>query len=142
MANSDFILIPIRYADLDPQWHANNARILGFIEQARLEYLLRLGLWDGKDFHALGLIVADVHMTYRAQIHLGQTVRVRAQVSRMGNKSLRFDYLLEDAETGELFASADTVMVTYDYRLHQSVPIWDEWRQKIAAYEGIPLREQ
>ncbi|HWT80936.1 MAG TPA: thioesterase family protein, partial [Candidatus Methylomirabilis sp.] len=77
----------------------------------------------------------------RAQILLWQTVRVRTQVTRMGNKSLRFDFLVENAETGELFASAETIMVTYDYQQHQSVPIWDEWREMIAVYEGIPVRE-
>ena len=141
MTNSDFIVIPIRYGDLDPQGHVNNARMMTFLEQARVSYLHRLGLWDGEDFTKLGIIVADVHVAYRAQILLWQTVRVRTQVTRMGNKSLRFDFLVENAETGELFASAETVMVTYDYQQHQSVPIWDEWREMIAVYEGIPVRE-
>ncbi|HEY3345764.1 MAG TPA: thioesterase family protein [Anaerolineaceae bacterium] len=140
MTNTDSILIPIRYGDLDPQGHVNNSRLLTFIEQARLEYLYRLGLWDGQDFMAFGLIVADAHVAYRTQIHLWQTVRVYAWVSRMGGKSLRTEYRLEDAETGELFATAETVMVAYDYRLRQSIPISDEWRARIAAHEGIPLR--
>ncbi len=141
VTNSDFILIPVRYGDLDPQGHVNNARLLTFIEQARMEYIHRLGLWDGQDFEALGLIVADVHVAYRAQICFGQTVRVHAWVSRMGNKSVRFEHRLEEAETGDLLATAEVVMVAYDYRTHQSVPIWDDWREKIAAYEGIPLQE-
>ncbi len=141
MTNSDTILIPIRYGDLDPQGHVNNSRVLTFTEQGRVEYIHRLGLWDGQDFETLGLIVADVHIAYRAQMRLWQTVRLHTWIARMGNKSLHFASRLEDAETGELFATAETVIVTYDYRLHSSVPIWDAWREKIAAYEGIPLRD-
>jgi acyl-CoA thioester hydrolase len=142
VTNTDSILIPIRYGDLDPQGHVNNARLLTFIEMARMTYVRRLGLWDGEDFTALGLIVADAHVAYRAQICLWQTVRVAAWVSRLGNKSLRFEYRLEDAASGDLLATAETVMVAYDYHLHQSVPLWEAWREKIAAYEGIPLQEK
>jgi acyl-CoA thioester hydrolase len=140
VTNKDSILIPIRYGDLDPQGHVNNSRVLTFIEQARLEYIHRLGLWDGQDFTAFGLIVADVHVAYRVPILLWQTVRVYAWVSRLGGKSVRTEYRLEDSETGELFATAEAVMVAYDYRQHRSIPIQDEWRARIAAYEGIPER--
>ena len=137
----DAILIPIRYGDLDPQGHVNNARVLTFSEQARMIYLQRLKLWDGADFSNLGIIVADTHVTYHAQICIWQTVRVTAHVTRLGNKSLRFEHHVEDAETRERLASVVTVVVAYDYHQQCSVTIWDEWRQKIAAYEGIPLRE-
>lgn len=132
-------LIPIRYGDLDSQGHVNNSRNLTFVEHARAEYLIHLGLWDGRDFKDLGVIVADVHVAFRAQILLGQTVRVWAWVSRLGNKSIRFEYRLEDAETGQLLSEAETVMVTYNYHTDQTIRIPDAWREKIAAFEGIPL---
>jgi predicted dehydrogenase len=61
------IPIQVRYMDLDPQWHVNNAKFLSFLETARMQYLLHLGLWDGKDFFRLGLIVASVHLDYLQQ---------------------------------------------------------------------------
>jgi len=131
-------LIPIRYGDVDAQGHVNNARNLTFIEHARMEYLLHLGLWDGHDFKDLGLIVADVHIAFRAQILFGQTVRVRTWISRLGNKSIRFEYRLEDADTGQLLSEAETVMVTYDYHTDRSIRVPETWREKIAAFEGIP----
>ncbi len=132
------VLIPIRYGDLDAQGHVNNARSVTFIEHARILYLRDVGLWDGRDFKNLGLIVADVHVAYLAQILYGQTVRVRARVTHLGNKSMKFEYLLEDAETGLLFSRAETVMVAFDYHADRSIPIPDSWREKIAAFEGIP----
>ncbi len=68
--------IEVRYGDLDPQWHVNNARYLTFLEQGRMEYLRAMGLWDGEDFFNLGLIVADVHIAYLAPMFLGQKVRL------------------------------------------------------------------
>jgi acyl-CoA thioester hydrolase len=60
-----FYPVQIRYADLDAQWHVNNARFLTILEQARLSYIRQLGLWDGKSFLDLGLIVADVHIAIK-----------------------------------------------------------------------------
>jgi hypothetical protein len=42
--------IEVRYSDLDPQGHVNNAKFLTYLEQARIEYIGKLGLWDGSSF--------------------------------------------------------------------------------------------
>lgn len=128
--------IQVRYGDLDPQWHVNNTRTAVFIEQARFSYLMELGLFDGKSFFDLGLIVADMHIVYQAPILLGQSVRVGVRVAHIGNKSLKFEYQVEDAESGKVLTTAETVMVAYDYHAHQSIPVSSEWRAKISAFEG------
>jgi acyl-CoA thioester hydrolase len=35
--------IEVRYGDLDPQGHVNNARYLTYLEQARIGYIRHLG---------------------------------------------------------------------------------------------------
>jgi acyl-CoA thioester hydrolase len=128
--------IQVRYGDLDPQWHVNNAHFITFIEQARFAYLVELGLFDGISFVDLGLIVADVHMAYLAPIALGQSIRVGVRVSRIGKKSLTFEYRIEDETTTLLLATAETVMVAYDYHSHASQPVSAAWREKIEQYES------
>lgn len=129
------IPIDIRYGDLDPQWHVNNARTVSLIEHGRLAYLVRLGLWDGKDFNALGLIVADVHVTYLEPLMLWESYRVDVRVSRLGNKSLTFEYQIVDTATGCITTRAETIMVAYDYNAHQSIPVPQSWRDAITAFE-------
>ena len=140
MTNRHFILIPVRYGDLDAQGHVNNARFLSYVEHARITYLKVLGLWDGVDFLNLGLIVADAHIAYRAPIEFGATIRVIGGVVSMGTKSLRFTHRLEDDATGQLYAEAEMVMVAYDYHTRQSIVIPDDWREKISAFESIPIK--
>jgi acyl-CoA thioester hydrolase len=129
--------IRIRYGDLDPQWHVNNARFLTFLEQTRLSYIINLGLFGGEDFFSLGLIVADIHIAYVAPIKLLEKIQVGMRVTRLGNKSLDTEYLIENEENRDVKARAEVVMVTFDYKLNKSVPIWPHWREKIAAFEGI-----
>jgi acyl-CoA thioester hydrolase len=128
----------VRYSDLDPQWHVNNARIVAYLEQARLAYIMKLGLFDGESFLDLKLIVADVHVTYLAPVHPKTKVRVGVRVAKLGNKSMTFEYQLEDGETGHVLTRGDTVMVAYDYHNQKSIPISPEWRQAISQFEGIP----
>lgn len=131
--------IQVRYGDLDPQWHVNNAKFLTYFEQARFGYLVELKLWDGKSFMDLGLIVADVHISYKAPIILGQKIRVGVRVSKIGNKSLTYACLLEDEGTHAVLATAEIIGVSYNYHTHTTEPVSQEWRQKISLYEGLSL---
>ena len=132
-----YLPIQVRYGDLDPQWHVNNAHTLTFIEQGRFAYLRALDLWDGKSFLDLPMIVADVHVSYLAPIYLDQDLRVGVRVSHIGNKSLIFEYEIEVTPSGLVTTRAETVMVYYDYRTHASAPVSDEWRKIIQEYEGL-----
>jgi acyl-CoA thioester hydrolase len=128
--------IEVRYSDLDPQWHVNHARILTFIEQARFNYLLNLGLFNGNNFLQLSLIVADVHVAYKAPILPGEPVRVGTRISRIGNKSLVFEDQVENSQTGQIFAISETTMVAYDYVNQTSTPVSVGWRRIISSFEG------
>jgi len=127
--------IQIRYGDLDPQWHVNNARFVTYLEQARFAYLVELGLFDGKGFFDLGLIVADVHLVYLMQIELRQNIQVALRVSRIGNKSMVFEHQIQDQDTGDILATGEIVMVAYDYHAHKTIPVPDHWREKIKQFE-------
>jgi acyl-CoA thioester hydrolase len=129
--------IEVRYGDLDPQGHLNNARYLTYMEQARIQYIKHLGLMKGDSFIDLGVILADIHITFRAPVQFGQAVRVGVRVSRMGNKSMDMLHVMEDAESGEVLASGNAVVVAYDYHNSRSVPISEEWRRVIREYEGL-----
>ncbi len=129
--------IEVRYGDLDPQGHVNNAKYLTYIETARIAYVKQLGLFTGDSFQELGVIVADAHINFRRPILFGQTVRVGACVSRLGNKSFTMEYRIEDAQSGEELANASTVLVSFDYHANQSIPIPAQWRTVIAQFENL-----
>jgi acyl-CoA thioester hydrolase len=130
--------IEVRYGDLDPQGHLNNARYLTYLEQARIHYIKHLGLWQGGSFLNIGVILADAHITFRAAVQFGQAVQVGVRVARLGNKSLDMEYIMEDAQTGEELATGSTVLVAYDYQMQVTIPIPEGWREAIRNFEGLP----
>jgi len=130
----------VRYSDLDTQWHVNNIQFCVYLEQARIEYLQNLGLFDGKSFQDLGVIVAGLQIAYLAPIELNDQIRVGVRVSKLGNKSLTYAYRIEGLDGDPVYATAETVMVAYDFRKKVSVPVPEAWRETIAAFDSIPQR--
>lgn len=129
--------IEVRYGDLDPQGHLNNAKYLTFMEQARIQYIKHLGLWDGDTFLEIGIILADVRVTFLAPIEYTHQVQVGVRVTHLGNKSMEMVYSLRNPQTRQEFASGSTLQVAYDYHTRHTIPIPDKWRTAIQDYEGL-----
>lgn len=129
--------IEVRYGDLDPQGHVNNAKFMTYMEQARVNYIRNLGLWDGASFLHIGFILAEARVTFLSPILFTQQVRVGVRVSRLGNKSLDMEYRIEDVQSGQELATGSSVQVAYDYRLAKTIPLPDNWRQAIREFENL-----
>jgi len=132
--------IEVRYGDLDPQGHVNNAKHLTYFEQARIAYWIELGLFTkDQSFMEIGLILADVHLTYLEPIYYGQNIKVGVHIAKLGNKSMTWQQNIVDADTGKELAKGDIIMVSYDYRAEKSISIPQEWREKISGFEGLKV---
>jgi acyl-CoA thioester hydrolase len=121
----------IRYADLGPARHVNNARYLSYVEDARIAYRKQVGLSD-----EASVIIVDVQITYHRPIFLEDAVKVGVRVAYCGNTSLTFQQVIVDPSGKKLYTSVETVMVAYDYLQDKSVPVPASWREAIAAFEG------
>jgi len=130
--------VEVRYGDLDPQGHVNNAKHLTYFEQARIAYWIKLGLFTkDQSFMEIGVILADVHLTYLEPIYYGQNIQVGVHVSKLGNKSMTWEQNIVDADTGRELARGEVVVVAYDYRKEQTMSVPQEWREKIKQFEKV-----
>ena len=130
--------IEVRYGDLDPQGHVNNAKFLTYFEQARVQYMIELGLFTrDQSFMKIGVIIADIHITYFAPVYFGQSIKVGVRAWKFGNKSMTWEQNVLDAETGKEVAKGEVVIVTYDYKEQETIPIPQEWKEKIIEFEGL-----
>ena len=128
--------VEIRYADLDPQGHVNNAAFLTYFEQARVKYLIHLGLFSNDlSYLDIGIILADARVAFLVPVLWEMHVRVGVRIARVGTKSMMMEYeLIDDAKVTQL-ATGATVLVAFDYRAKQSIPVPDTWRKKIYKFE-------
>ncbi|HYY65242.1 MAG TPA: thioesterase family protein [Gaiellaceae bacterium] len=130
MTSGDFTHVEqVRFRDLDPMGHVNNAVFLTYIEQARVAFFATVGAATALE--DMNLIVARVEIDFRAPVRLGQEVEISVRASRFGTKSFDFDYVLH--VDGEIVAEAKSVQVAYDYGRREPIELPAEWREKLTA---------
>lgn len=130
--------IEVRYGDIDAQRHVNNARFFTFMEQARVHYLMNLGLWSAGDFDQIGIILAEQSCTYLAPISLQQSIEVGVRTQRIGEKSMEMAYSLRDAANHKVHATGSSILVAYDYQSGRSIRVPETWREILETFEGGP----
>ncbi len=130
----------VRYGDLDQQGHVNNAKHLTYFEQARIAYLIKMGLFpQDLSFMELGMILADVHIIYSEPIYFRQNIKVGVHIARLGVKSMTLEQNIVDADTTKELAKGEVVAVVYDYGAQKTIPIPQDWREKIIQFEGLEV---
>ena len=120
---------PVRFRDLDPLGHVNNAVFLTYIEQARVAFLAEVGAATGLE--EMNLIVARVEIDFKAPVRFGQELEISVRASRFGTKSFDLDYVLR--VDGEVVAESKSVQVAYDYDRREPIPLPSGWREKMTA---------
>ena len=122
--------IEIRWSDLDAYGHVYHPVYLGYLEEARDEWLDRLFGLDGQVWD---YVVARVAIDYRGELRHGDREAVaRCRVERVGNSSVttREEVLAGD---GRLAAEAEVVLVARDAATGRSRPLSDEERRALAT---------
>jgi acyl-CoA thioester hydrolase len=133
-----FYPIEVRYGDLDPQGHLNNAKYLTFFEQGRIRYFVELGLFKpGQSFMNIGVIMAEASVTFLKPVHYGTPVKVGVRTSKLGDKSMRVEQNIVHAESGEVLALGYVILVAFDYHKNQTIPVPDVMRKTIAKFEDL-----
>jgi len=85
----------------------------------------------------IGVILANVHITYLAPIYFGEPVKVGVHVIKLGTKSMTWAQNIVDVKTSKELAKGEVILVTYDYKEEKTINIPHEWREKIKQFEGL-----
>ena len=140
--------VEVRLSDTDAMGHVNNARYLTYVEIARVAYYERVTgnpLPIGAHGAEEGMILAEIRMTYRSPAFYGETLTVETRVERIGRSSFGMVHRITAPESrygpARLIAVADSVLVSYDYPDEQPIPVPDEWRKAMEAFEGRALSD-
>ncbi len=123
--------ITVRYGDLDPQEHVNNAVYLTYLESARLGYYQKVGIWEGGKTVRTGMVVAHIDIDYISPIFLGQAIQIGLRLKNLGNKSFTLAFQITDSSENKPLARGTSVMVAYDDAEQKSVPLPKTWREKL-----------
>lgn len=134
------ITVQIRYADLDTYGHVNNKVYLGFLEDARIQYIRDLGLAEKFTVFDFGAVVGRIDIKYLYPIQLGDKVGVYTRCVRIGNKSYDLESVVIIETYGQtiLAARALVTMVSFDLKTGKSRHVNPDFVRAVLDFEAEP----
>jgi len=136
--------VEVRFRDLDAMGHVNNAVYLTYFEQARLAFWLAIHPHQTQgepyDPQRIGFVLARAECDYASPVRLGEHLLVGCRAGDFGTSSFGFDYRIVaaggsvDAEV-RVVASGRTVQVTWDWAAGRKVPLPEDLRKRIDAFQ-------
>ncbi len=108
----------VRYAETDQMGVVYHTNYLVWCEIGRTELIRALTGASYADLEArgVGLAVSELSIRYHGAARYDNRIVVRTTLADARSRSVTFDYLIANAETGERLASARTVLVSLDQK--------------------------
>ena len=137
--------IPVRYQDLDPYGHVNNAVHLEYFEAARIAYLNALaeragiGSLKAGDIPGVYYVIAEANVWYKAPIYFEDTLHCSASIRTVGNRSFVIDHELragESYDNGRTVAEGTSAQVFYDPETEEVRPRPEWFLATVAGLEN------
>jgi len=120
----------VRFADLDPNQHVNNAVYATYFETGRVTLMKdrSYGLMpDG-----LGWIMVRIDIHFRAELHWPGKIELGLGVAKFGRTSVSFDQVV--FSEGKCVASARAITVLIDDVTRKPAPLTPELKAKFAPW--------
>jgi acyl-CoA thioester hydrolase len=132
--------IEVRFRDTDAMGHVNNAVYLTYLEVARQAYWVRVA--GTAPYDAVPFVVGRAVLDFRSPARVGETLRVALRTDWVGRSSFGLTYLVQERDSGRAVVEASTVLVTYDYTAHRSMPVPAWLRDGLTRVEGRALPDR
>ncbi len=141
MERSDFVHfmdIQVRWGDADVFGHINNTLYSRFFESSRLTYFEDVSQLEFSYGMQIGIILADMKISYLQQLHYPAEIEIGSRISRMGSSSLDLDAAVFIKGQDQVISTSRATCVWFDYTANETRPIPNEKREKIVTFERIP----
>lgn len=130
--------LDVAWGEMDSYSHVNNVVFFRYFENARIAYLDRVGWLDSMQQTGLGPIIRSTQARFRKPVSYPDHLLVGARVSAIQTDRVTFDYRIISTKMNAEAAEGQAVVVSYDYKTGEKVPIPDEIRKAIVELEQSP----
>lgn len=127
--------IQIRMSDLDPFNHVNNGVQCSYFDFGRSAYIEAV-LEEKIDWLRIDLVLAHISLDFMAPILYGDRIECACKVVHFGNKSFKMVQQLIDVATNTIKTRSNSVIVGLDREQLIAIPIRQEYRDKLKAFEN------
>lgn len=127
---SFFTPIKVRFSETDMFGHVNNVSPFIYFEQARIEFLQSVGLFENTNNDDGMPIVADLQCDYHKQMFFDETINLYVKANHIGNTSLDVHYMALNQDD-ELCLTGRGRMVYINPETGKPVPLSESMKEKL-----------
>lgn len=121
---------PIRWGDMDALGHVNNTVYFRFMEQARVEWMEKIGMALTPELTE-GIVIINAECTFLKQLTYPGQVAVQMDYGSIGTSSIMSYYQLRLVGENTLYAEGAAKMVWVNFALGKSAPLPEKIRQHL-----------
>ena len=132
--------LKVRFGDIDHAGIVYYPRIVHYFHVAMEEYFsqaLREDYARVLEEHRLGLPTVHLEVDFRRPFKFGDSIEVEARVSRIGTRSLTWDYRVFRSGSDEVCVEARIVTVCVQLDRFEPIAVPDWLRSRVTKFEGI-----
>jgi len=120
--------LAVRWSDLDSYGHVNNVKFYDYVQEARIAVMHACLSWQPEEIW----VVARQDLEYRRPMAFRTTpYEVRTSVTALGRRSFTLAVDIRDPDSGDVFATARTVVVG-------EAPLTAEQRRRLSRWTPAP----
>ena len=121
--------------ETDAFGHTNNVAYFQYLESARFELLKAMHLFDPRDILSCNYILAHAECDYKKISRYDDILRIFCRISGIRNSSFGIEHLIINERTGDLVATARVVIVAYDHKRGESIPLSEDVKKRLEAFQ-------
>jgi len=126
--------VQIRFNDVDVMGHVNNSVYQHYFDIARLQYFEQVFGYR-LDWHDEVLVLVRIEIDFVKPVFMYDAIQILTKVYALGNKSLKMEQRLVGEQDDDIRCRSNAVLSGFNYQKGESLPLLDEWRERIGKFE-------
>lgn len=123
--------ITVRFGETDALGHINNTSYFVYLEETRIRFFESVGA--DMDLKNWNFILASTKCDFINQGYFNQKLTIKTYVSKIGTKSFQLEHDILCAQTKQLIAQGNAIIVYFDFKNQKSAVIPDKLREELEA---------
>ncbi len=126
----------VAWGDMDSYQHVNNVVYFRYFENARIEYIRRIGWIELEQATGIGPILASTQARFRRALTFPDTIHIGMRLLEMKDDRFTFEHQIVSEKLGDIATVGAGLLVAYHYATNQKVALPDELKTRIRALEA------
>lgn len=126
----------VQWGEMDALNHVNNVVYFRYLENARIDYLMKLEVLKTLGEEGLGVVLGETRCRYRQPVSFPDNLRIGVRTTELRENRILMNYLLVSENRRIIVAEAEAQIVCVGLAEGRSRPLPQSVRDRINRFEN------